>query len=56
MAELKTPFWRKASRNLPAPVRERYAGYLVQAERWDLALDAVSEFFSAKGARGTRHA
>jgi len=39
---LKTKFWRKAAKSLPA----RYHGELVQAEQFELALDVVVEFLS----------
>jgi len=40
---LKTPFWKKAAAQLPAPVRARYIADLEQAERWELALDRAIE-------------
>ena len=43
MAELKTAFWKKAAKSLPARYRTRYAGYFAQAERFEVALDAVFE-------------
>jgi hypothetical protein len=36
-------FWQRAARSLPAHVASRYSGYFEQAERWELALDAVIE-------------
>ena len=42
---LSTAFWRKAASSLPAHVRERYMADFERAERWELALDAVIEFF-----------
>ena len=41
--KLVTPFWQKASRQLPAHVRERYMAHLVRSERWELALDGWLE-------------
>jgi hypothetical protein len=38
---LKTRFWRQAASSLPAPVRARYLAYFEDAERFELALDAV---------------
>ena len=43
---LKTPFWKKAAVSLPAAVRERHMGHFEQAERMELALEALVEFFS----------
>jgi len=48
---LKTVFWRNAAASLPAAVRERYLANFVQAERWELALDAVVELFSREPRR-----
>ena len=44
---LKTSFWKKAANSLPAPVRARYLGYFEDAERQELALDAVIEAFKS---------
>jgi hypothetical protein len=44
--EFATPFWNRASKSLPASVRQRYAPQLKSAERFDLALDRVIDFFS----------
>ena len=44
--EFATPFWRRASKSLPAGVRQRYRSQLKSAERLDLALDRLLEFFS----------
>jgi hypothetical protein len=44
--KLVTPFWQKASRSLPAHVRERYAGHLVRAERFDLVIDSWIDLFA----------
>lgn len=44
--EFATPFWNKASKSLPASVRERYTPQLKSAERLDLALDRVIGLFS----------
>ena len=41
MAELKTVFWKRAAQSMPAAYRARYVTYLLRAERFDLALDAV---------------
>ena len=46
MAELKTAFWRKAARSLPAPYQARYAACFEQAERFDLAIGAIVDFFA----------
>jgi hypothetical protein len=46
MAELKTAFWKKAAKSLPAPYRARYADYFLQAERFDRALDSFLGLFS----------
>ena len=43
---LKTAFWSKAANSLPASVRGRYVRQFERAERWELALDSVVEFFS----------
>jgi hypothetical protein len=48
MAELKTVFWKRAAQSMPAAYRERYMTYLVRAERFDLALDGLFEFFSRR--------
>lgn len=40
---LKTRFWRQAANSLPAPVRARYLAHFEDAERFELALDAVAE-------------
>jgi hypothetical protein len=45
-SEFATPFWRKASKSLPASVQQRYRSQLKSAERLDLALDRVIELFS----------
>jgi hypothetical protein len=45
-SEFATPFWRRASKSLPASVRQRYLPQLKSAERLDLVLDRVLEFFS----------
>jgi hypothetical protein len=50
MAELKTAFWKRAAQSLPAAYRDRYVTYLVRAERFDVALEALIEFFGAKKA------
>jgi hypothetical protein len=44
--EFATPFWRRASKSLPPHVRQRYRSQLKYAERLDLTLDRVLEFFS----------
>ena len=43
---LKTPFWKKAAGSLPAAVRERHMGHFEQAERVELAFDALVELFA----------
>jgi len=43
---LKTAFWRKAASSLPTQVRERYMANFEQAERWELAVDTLIEYFS----------
>jgi hypothetical protein len=43
---LKTAFWKKAANSLPATVRERYMANFEQAERWELAFDALVDVFS----------
>jgi hypothetical protein len=48
MAELKTVFWKRAAQSMPAAYRERYMTYLVRAERFDLALEGLIEFFSRR--------
>jgi len=44
--EFATPFWRRASKALTPYARQRYRSQLKFAERIDLALDRVIEFFS----------
>jgi len=44
--EFATSYWRKASKSLPAGVRQRYASQLKSAERLELALDRLVGFFS----------
>lgn len=46
MVELKTAFWKKAAKSLPAPYRARYADYFAQAERFDRALEGFLGLFS----------
>jgi len=46
--EFATTFWSKASKSLPATVRERYRPQLKSAERFDLALDWAIGFFSRR--------
>ncbi len=49
---LKTAFWIKAANSLPAHIRARYLVHFERAERWELALDSIVEFFSrGKSAR-----
>lgn len=43
---LKTAFWQKAAQSLPAPYRARYLDLFVRAERWELALDGLTELVS----------
>jgi hypothetical protein len=43
--EFATSFWGRASKSLPASVRERYKPQLKSAERFELALDRAIEFF-----------
>jgi len=38
---LKTAFWQKAARSLPAPVRARHMGDIQRAENLELALEAA---------------
>lgn len=38
---LKTVFWRSAATSLPKPLQVRYARDFEDAERFDLALEAV---------------
>ena len=45
-SEFATPFWRRASKSLPAEVRQRYTPQLKSAERFDLALDRLIGLFS----------
>jgi len=44
--EFATPFWRRASKSLTPYARQRYRSQLKSAERFELALDRVIEFFS----------
>lgn len=37
----KASFWQNAANSLPAPVRQRYAGYFESAERFEHVLDAL---------------
>jgi hypothetical protein len=46
--EFATSFWTKASKSLPASVRQRYASQLKSAERLELALDRAIEFFTRR--------
>jgi len=48
--EFATSFWSRASKSLPASVRQRYAPQLKSAERLDLALDRAIEFFTRRPA------
>jgi hypothetical protein len=41
---LRTAFWQRAARSLPAAVRRRHAAELEQAERVDLAVGALLAF------------
>ena len=43
---LKTPFWQKAARSLPASVRGRHARHIERAERVELALEQAIEIWS----------
>jgi hypothetical protein len=43
---LKTAFWQKAAQSLPAAYRARYLAHFEHAERFELALDGLIEFFS----------
>jgi hypothetical protein len=47
-SEFATPFWRSASKSLPAAVRKRYLPQLKSAERLDLALERVVGLFSRR--------
>lgn len=53
---LKTTFWKNAAASLPASVRERYRVDIEQAERWELVIDGVIEFFSRAKAGPARAA
>jgi len=46
--EFVTSFWNRASRSLPASVRQRYAPQLKSAERLELALDRAIEFLTRR--------
>jgi hypothetical protein len=48
--EFATPFWSRASKSLPASVRQRYLPQLKSAERFELALDRAFEFFTRRPA------
>ena len=48
--EFVTPFWNRASKSLPASVRQRYSPQLKSAERLELALDRAIEFFTRRPA------
>jgi hypothetical protein len=45
---LKTAFWQRAAASLPPQVRARYAADLVMAERRDLALTAIVDWFKSR--------
>jgi len=49
-SEFATPFWRSASKALPAAVRKRYLAQLKSAERFDIVLGRVVGFFSRRNA------
>jgi hypothetical protein len=44
--ELVTTFWRNAYRSLPEPVRARYHGEFVTAERMELAIAGAVELWT----------
>lgn len=44
--ELMTPFWREAYGSLPAHVRERYLSEFVAAERWELTIGSLIEWWT----------
>ena len=44
--ELLTPFWREAYGSLPAHVRERYLSEFVAAERWELTIGSLIEWWT----------
>lgn len=44
--ELLTPFWRQAYGSLPAHVRERYLSEFVAAERWELTIGSLIEWWT----------
>ena len=46
-----TPFWTKASKSLPASVRQRYKSQLKAAEGLELALERIVGLFSHRSAR-----
>ena len=48
--EFATSFWNRASKSLPASVRERYRPQLKSAERLDMAIDRAVEFFTRRPA------
>ena len=52
---LKTKFWRNAAASLPAATRTRYLRDLERAERWELALDGLIEFFSRRPAARAKY-
>ena len=43
---LTTSFWKNALLALPAELRPRYVHQIEQAERWELALNAIVRFWS----------
>jgi hypothetical protein len=48
--EFTTPFWNKASKSLPASVRQRYKSQLQAAEGFELALERIIGLFSHRSA------
>ena len=48
--EFATSFWHRASKSLPASVRQRYLPQLKSAERLDLALDRLIGLFTHRSA------
>ena len=46
---LKTKFWRNAAASLPENVRARYLADIAQAERIELAIDAMLEALARPG-------
>lgn len=48
---LKTAFWKRAARSLPASARARHIGDIARAERFEILVDGVIDTWSrVKGA------